>query len=285
MPEDSVHEKRFGNNGKRVTCVGLGGEGILRTHGYEDAARGVIQEALDQGITYFDSARVYSDSERYLGSVWGKSPAERKRIFQTSKSAARDRKGALRELDETLERLQTDILDLWQIHDVRTEQELRRISGPGGALEAFVEAKNAGKVHRIGVTGHHDPEILTRAVMQWPIDAVMMPVNPVEEYLGGFLTSTLPAATERGLAVIAMKVMGASRYISADLGITPELLLRFALSKPITVAIVGCSSLSEVQTLADIGRNPVPPNEQEKLLLEKVFRMNAGRMGFYRGVL
>ena len=121
-----------------------------------------------------------------------------RRVFQASKSAVRGKAGALAELDQTLKRLQTDYLDLWQIHDIRTPEDIEMIGGPGGALEAFVEAKASGRVRFIGVTGHRQPEILTRAVEDWPVDAVMMPVNPVEGVLGGFLTSTLPAAREKG---------------------------------------------------------------------------------------
>ena len=265
--------------------VGLGGEGILRTHGRASEARNVIHEAIDQGITYFDSAHVYADSEVYYGSVWQEQPETRSRIFQTSKSASRQREGALTDLERTLERLGTTYLDLWQIHDVRTEQDLEAIGGPGGALEAFVEARSTGKVRFIGVTGHHDPGILTKAVQAWPVDAVMMPVNPVEEIFRGFLTSTLPAAKERGLAVIGMKILGASHYVHPKLGVTPELLIRFALSYDIPVAIVGCSTVDEVKTLADVGRDGKPPSDEERLQLVQKFEPYARRLAFYRGVL
>jgi aryl-alcohol dehydrogenase-like predicted oxidoreductase len=264
--------------------VGLGGEGILRTYGRASEARQVIHEAINQGITYFDSARVYADSEVYYGSVWQEQPETRSRIFQTSKSASREREGALADLESTLERLGTSYLDLWQIHDVRTKEDLAAIGGPGGALEAFLEARSTGKVRFIGVTGHHDPGILTRAVQAWPVDAVMMPVNPVEEIFGGFLTSTLLAAKERGLAVIGMKILGASHYVDPKWGITPELLIRFALSYGITLAIVGCSTVGEVRTLADVGRVGKPLSEGETLRLVQKFEPYARRLAFYRGV-
>ena len=168
---------------------------------------------------------------------------------------------------------------------MRTEEDLEAIGGPGGALEAFVEARSTGKVRFIGVTGHHDPGILTKVVQAWPVDAVMMPVNPVEEIFGGFLTSTLPAAKERGLAVIGMKILGASHYVHPKLGVTPELLIRFALSYDIPVAIVGCSTVDEVKTLADVGRDGKPPSDEERLQLVQKFEPYARRLAFYRGVL
>ncbi len=242
MEIKSVQTNSFGKTGATVSCVGLGGEGVLRTTNRDDEARSVIRTAISSNIAYYDCARVYSDSELYYGSVWKEVPETRARIFQASKSASRDKKSAKKDLDETLFRLNVDHLDLWQIHDVRTETDMMQIEDPGGALEAFEEAKKEGKVRFVGVTGHHDPEILTRAVVQWPVDSVMMPVNPVEAIIGGFLTQTFAAAKSKGIAVIGMKILGAGHYIAPHLGVTPELLIRFALDQGVSVAIVGCSS-------------------------------------------
>lgn len=275
----------FGITNQQVTVVGLGGEGVLRTFGRRDQAAEVIHEALDRGIKYFDSASVYSDSEVYYGSVWGEKKDARLKIFQTSKSASRDKKGALADLEQTLDRLKTDYLDLWQIHDVRTEEEIQEIAGPGGALEAFVEARLSGKVRYIGVTGHHDPRVLTRAVREWPVDSVMMPVNPVETLLGGFLTLTLPVAKEKGIAIIGMKILGGSHYLISQLGINPESLIRYALSYDITVAIVGCSTPGEVRTLAEEGSNPNPMTEKERSALLGTFEPYTEQLAFYRGVI
>lgn len=275
----------FGRTGQKVTMVGLGGEGVLRTYGRASQAREVIREAIDQGFIYFDSAHAYADSEVYYGSMWRELPEIRSRVFQASKSATRDREGASVDLEKTLARMSVGYLDLWQIHDVRTKADLREIACPGGALEAFAEAKSSGKVRFIGVTGHHDANVLTRAVEEWPIDAVMMPVNPAEEILGGFLTSTMSAAKAKGIAIIGMKILGASHYIHTELGITPELLVRYALSQDITVAIVGCSTAREIRTLAQVARDFKPLSEREKSLLIQAFEPYARHLAFYRGVV
>lgn len=206
-------------------------------------------------------------------------------IFQTSKSASRDRVGAMADLESSLARLQTDYLDLWQIHDLRSEEDLKAISRPGGALEAFLAAKEKGLVRHIGVTGHHDPYILTRAVEEWPVDSVLMPVNPVEEVLGGFLTMTLPAARQKGVAVIGMKLLGGSgaHYVLPKLGVTPEMLVRFGLAKGITLPIVGCSTPAEVVALTKAAESGPLPAEQVKKLVEH-YRPYAAKMAFYRGV-
>jgi aryl-alcohol dehydrogenase-like predicted oxidoreductase len=274
---------QLGRLGREISVVGLGGEGVLRTYDRDKEAQSVIHEALRQGITYCDCARVYSDSERYYGEVWKSNPELRSSIFQTSKSASRDRDGALNDLSVSLQRLGTDHLDLWQIHDVRTDEDFARISGPGGALEAFISAKEAGTVKNIGVTGHHDPRILSKAVEQWPVDTVLMPVNPVEEVIGGFLSDTLPKAKEKGIAVIGMKVLGAGHYLFPGRGITADLLIRYALSCDITLAIVGCSSPQEVRELSAAADLPLL-SDSEKEKITELFSPHARELAFYRGV-
>jgi len=274
---------QLGRTENKVSVVGLGGEGVLRTYKRVKEAQSIIHEALRQGITYCDSARVYSDSELYYGSLWKNNPELRGSIFQTSKSASRDRDGALNDLSASLQRLGTSHLDLWQIHDVRTEEDFTRISRPGGALEAFILAKETGIVKNIGVTGHHDPAILSKAVEQWPIDTVLMPVNPVEAVIGGFLTDTLPKAKAKGIAVIGMKVLGAGHYIVPRLGITAQLLVRYALSCGITLAIVGCSSPEEVRELSLAADLPLFSDSEKKKVTE-LFAPHARELAFYRGV-
>ncbi len=273
----------FGRSEKKVTHIGLGGEGVLRTFDRLDEARAVILEAIELGVTYFDSAQAYSDSEIYYGSVWKEEPGLRKSVFQTSKSASRSKEGALEDLQNSLNRLHTDYLDLWQIHDVRTDDDLQVISGPGGALEAFIEAREKGIVRYIGVTGHHDPTILTRAVNEWPLDAVLLPVNPIEGLLGGFLTQTLSLAKEKGLAIIGMKVLGGGHYILPQLNITTEMLVRYAMTFDITLSIIGCALPEEVREVVAAVENGKLPG-QEKDIMEDSLKTYASGLAFYRGV-
>jgi aryl-alcohol dehydrogenase-like predicted oxidoreductase len=281
----AIKLRRLGNTGVNISRVGLGGEGILRTFGKTGAAKAVIDEAVQQGITYFDSARAYAGSEGYYGAYWPYHRDARARIFQTSKSASRDAEGAARDLETTLRTMGIDHLDLWQIHDIRDEEDIEAIEAEGGALEAFVEAKEEGLTRFIGVTGHYDPDILTYAVEHWPVDTVLMPVNPVEGAIGGFLDRTMPAARKKGLGIIGMKVLGASNYIYRELGITPERLIRYALSQPVSVAIVGCSTPEEVQTLASVGRDFTPMMADELHKTVATFKPFAKQLAYYRGDL
>jgi aryl-alcohol dehydrogenase-like predicted oxidoreductase len=272
-----------------VTRIGLGGEGILRTFGQDEAAQDVITAAVEQGIAYFDTAPAYSGSEDYLGAFWQSHPGAREKIFHTSKSAERSKDGALADLDRTLKKLGTEYLDLWQLHDVRTEEDMAAIVRPDGALAAFLEAKEAGKVRHIGVTGHHDPFLLARCVRDWPVDAVLLPVNPVEGVLGGFLTETLPAARDKGIAVVGMKILGGKgrrggNYVQPESGVTAELLLRYALGRDVDVLIVGCSTPAEVRALSEAARSGALDAESSAEL-EEAFRLVARDMAFYRGVM
>jgi len=280
----AIATRLFGKSGPAISQVGLGGEGVLRTFGRGQEARAVIEEAAGQGITYFDTAPAYSGSQSYYGSFWQGQAHLRASIFQTSKSAERSYDEAKADLKDSLRILGLDSLDLWQIHDVRSRQDIEEIEGPGGALRAFLEAKESGLVRFLGVTGHHDPSILLYAVENWPVDSVLMPVNPAEAVLGGFLDRVMPVAMDRGLAVIGMKVLGASHYISPQHGVTAELLLRFALSRQISTAIVGCSSPAEVAGLAETGRRFQPLSDGEEKMLLEVFRPHARRLAYYRGV-
>lgn len=280
-----ITKRQFESTGLQVTQVGLGGEGILRTYNRTPNALAVIEEAANQGIAYFDSAVAYAGSQEYYGSFWKTHLHLRDKIFQTSKSASRDKEGAKADLEQSLANMGLKGLDLWQIHDIRTREDLDMIEGPGGALEAFIEAKETGLARFIGVTGHHDPKILKHGVANWPVDAVLLPVNPVESIIGGFLDSVLPAALDRDLAIIGMKVLGASHYIYKEAGITAERLIRFALSQKITTAIVGCSTLREIQILARAGKEFEPMSEEEQKQLLELFRPYARSLAFYRGVL
>jgi len=146
-------------------------------------------------------------------------------------------------------------------------------------------AKEKGLVRHIGVTGHHDPYILTRAVAEWPVDSVLMPVNPVEEALGGFLTLTLPAARKKDIAVIGMKLLGGAgaHYVLPKLEVTPEMLVRFALAKEITLPIVGCSAPDEVVALVKAaGEGPLSVGQAQELV--EHYRPYAAKMAFYRGM-
>ena len=176
---------------------------MLRTFGYDQQAQAVIEAALEAGISYFETARAYSGSEAYLGRGL---KGHRDQIFLTSKSHGRTFKEAMAHLCITLKNLDTDHLDLWQVHDVRTMEEVEALGAPGGALEAFRQARERGWIRFIGVTGHHDPEVLRRALDLYEFDTVLLPVNPAEPQHGSFLPLAREAL-DQGMGVIGMKML------------------------------------------------------------------------------
>jgi len=255
-----IPKRTLGKTGVDVTILGLGGEGVLRTYGYEKEAYNLINRAIDLGINYFESARAYSGSESY----YGRSLRERRQeIFLASKSHARRRKGALLHLQETLGNMKTDHLDLWQVHDVRTEKEVEEIFGPNGALEAFVEAKGKGLVRFIGVTGHHDPLITKRCLQRFDFDTVLIPVNPAEPAYKSYLAEVIPPATKKGMGIVGMKV-----YFRGFAGKLPwfdtmEPFLRFALSQPITTVVIGCDDVEQLEQNVKLAASFAPMTEKE----------------------
>jgi aryl-alcohol dehydrogenase-like predicted oxidoreductase len=260
-----IPKRTLGKTGIEVTILGLGGEGVLRTFGHEQEAYQLIHRALDLGINYFESARAYSGSESYYGLAL----KERRRdIFLTSKSHARDKQGALAHLHETLTNMKTDHLDLWQVHDVRTDEDVDEIFGPRGALEAFREARDKGLVRFIGVTGHHDPLITKRCIDMFDFDTVLIPVNPAEPFYKSYIDTVLPAASQKGMGIIAMKIYfrGFATRIPGFTGMEP--FFRFALSQPVTTAVIGCDDIHQLEENVSFASSfaPVPQKEQEELL-------------------
>ncbi len=260
-----IPKRKLGKTGVDVTILGLGGEGVLRTYGHEGEVYDLINRAIDLGINYFESARAYSGSESY----YGRSLRERrKEIFLTSKSHARNKKGALLHLQETLRNMKTDHLDLWQVHDVRTEEEVEEIFGPNGALEAFVEAKEKGLVRFIGVTGHHDPLITKRCLQRFDFDTVLIPVNPAEPAYKSYLTEVIPPAKKKGMGIVGMKVYFRGFADKLPWFETMEPFFRFALSQPITTAVIGCDDVEQLEENVNFARSfsPMTAKETQELI-------------------
>ena len=258
-----IPKRTLGKTGVEVTCLGLGGEGVLRTYGREREALEVIARALDLGINYFESARAYSGSEAYYGLTLG---ARRQGIFLTSKSHDRTAAGARRHLEATLANMRTDWLDLWQVHDVRSEEDLQEIFGPGGAIEAFDRARREGLVRFVGVTGHLDPAILRKAFDLYDFDTVLLPVNPAEPAHLSFIDTVLPEARRRNLGIIGMKVLCRGLGLTVP-GCGSELpWIRYALAQEVSTIVVGCDTPQQVTcNVAAAMAVPMPAAEQREM--------------------
>jgi len=242
VSEGEIPKRVFGKTGEKLTIIGQAG-GRFPLCSYEEA-KAVTLRAYQLGINYFDCARIYWDgkSEEVYGAVL---PPFRKNIFLTTKSPQRSRKGAEEDLAKSLHALKTDYVDLWQIHQVSTMEEVQQIFAPGGAIEAFEAAKKAGKCRFIGFTGHHDPEVHLAMLKNYDkYDTILMPLNPADPSYLSFEKMVLPVAVERGMGIQGMKS-------TANSGLLAELHLKdcleYVLSLPIHCLALGCTTVGQIE--------------------------------------
>ena len=265
LTSDTVEGDRpLGRTGARVLPVSLGGEGILRTTGRAKEAVPVILEALRLGVRYCDTAPAYQQSQDYYGQAFREAgPGARESVFLASKTHERTRDGALRLLDDSLRRLGCDYLDLWQMHDLRELDELDVLFSGGGALEAALAAREAGRIRFIGLTGHHDPRILLEAMRRFSFDNVLVAMNPADPRHLPFIPTVVAEARRQGMGVVGMKVLAAGRLVGA---VPVPTLIRYAATVADTV-VIGCSTIAEVRENLVAARafTPMPDTEQRQL--------------------
>jgi aryl-alcohol dehydrogenase-like predicted oxidoreductase len=274
-----IPQRNLGKTGIRISCIGLGGEGVLRSFDREREAHDVIHRALELGINYFESARAYAGSEEYYGRALGD---RRKEIFLTSKSHDRTAPGARKHLSATLDNMKTDYLDLWQIHDVRTSRDLEEIFGPGGAIEAFHWAREEGLVRFIGITGHQDPDILLHAFDMFHFDTVLMPVNPAEPSYRSFIDSVLPEAVHRHMGIIGMKVLCRGLGLQLPGYGSVEPWIRYALSHELSTIVIGCDSVKQVEENVAAAISAIPMSEAERSEIETIVARYSRELMYYK---
>ncbi|HVZ87285.1 MAG TPA: aldo/keto reductase [Polyangia bacterium] len=273
-------ERTLGRTGARVLPVSLGGEGILRTTGRAREAVPVIVEALRLGVRYCDTAPAYQQSQDYYGEAFRSlGPAARDGVFLASKTHERTRERALRLLDDSLRRLGTDRLDLWQMHDLRFADELDVLFGRGGALEAARQAQADGRVRFIGLTGHHDPAVLVEAMRRFPFDNVLVALNPADPRHNPFAPTVVAEARRQGMGVVGMKALAAGLLVREA---PPRELIRYAASIADTV-ILGCSSVAEVSENLAVARDFAPMDAAERRALEARIAPRAAAYDTFKG--
>lgn len=274
-----IPTRPLGRTGAQVTVLGLGGEGVLRSWGREAEAAKVIHRALDLGITYCDTAPAYSGSQDYYGAVLGE---RRKEIFLASKTHERSRDGSLRLLDESLRRLKTDHLDLWQLHDLNEMDELDAIFSDQGAIHAAQEAQRDGRVRFVGLTGHYDPAVLVEGLRRYAFDTVLVALNAADRARLSFIERLLPAARERGAGVIGMKVL-AKGVLLKPAGIsTVREALGYVLSLPVSTAIVGFETIKQVDEAVEAARSFAPFAPEDMARLEALARPYANEASWFK---
>jgi uncharacterized protein len=265
----------LGTTGVSVSMLCLGGFHISVPP--EDEAIRIIHTAIDQGITFMDNAWEYADneSERRMGNALAQD-GYREKVFLMTKNCAHDRTAAnsMVKLEESLRRLQTDYLDLWQIHEVTFPDDPDRIFAPGGAAEAMLRAKEEGKVRFIGFTGHKSPAIFRRMLAQgFPWDTLQMPVSVLDANFNSFQTEIMPIAQDQGIGVIGMKSLAAGHiFDDPTIDITAEEAIRYALSQPIASLCTGIDSMAILEQNLRIAHEFIPMStEEQSAAVDKAF--------------
>jgi len=235
----------LGRSGLRVSRYTLGGY-HMRANGEDNAVR-MIQRALDLGVTFFDSAWHYNEGAS--DEAYGKAltPAQRQKVLLMSKAQFRERDRAMQQLEDTLRRMKTDYLDLWQCHEVTTQEEVDKILGPNGALEAFVKAKQQGKARHIGFTGHADPAVHQRLLDSYDgWETVQHPVNLIDPHYLSFIRSVLPNIRKKGLGLLAMKTNAMGPITKNGIATIDEC-LRFAWSQDVDTVVSGAETPEQLE--------------------------------------
>ena len=226
---------------------------------------------MDAGVNFFDNAWDYHNghSEEVVGTAL---KGKRQQVIVMTKvcTHGRGKDVAMQQLEQSLRRLQTDYLDVWQIHEVIYENDPDLIFRPGGAAEALLEAKKQGKVRAIGFTGHKDPSIHLRMLAHdFPFDTVQMPLNCLDATFRSFEQKVLPVARQRGMGVLGMKSMGGSGEIVIHGAATPEQALRYAMSLPVAATISGVESMDVLEQNLAVARGFQPMTAQEMQALRE----------------
>jgi aryl-alcohol dehydrogenase-like predicted oxidoreductase len=277
-----IQRRALGRTGVRVSMLGLGGYHIGRA---KDEAEGIrlVRMALDAGIDFLDNCWDYNDgrSEEWMGKALR--DGYRKRAFLMTKLDGRTKKSAQAQLEQSLRRLQTEVIDLVQIHEVIRMEDAERCFAPGGAMEALTDARKAGKLRFIGFTGHKDPKIHLHMLEtgfknKLSFDAVQMPLNLMDAHFRSFEKEVLPVLEKHEIGVLGMKPLGGGHILDSKT-VSAKDCLRYALSLPTSVVITGCETVPILQQAIEVGRSwkPLGTKERADLLARTAPLAQAGK--------
>ena len=283
----SMPTRNLGRTGYRVGLFSLGGQAAIEKADNAAEAVPIIERALDLGVNYIDTSARYGGperwSERYIGEVMKR---RRPEAFLATKTHDRTRDGSLKLLERSFELLQTDHVDLWQLHAVSRMEEVEQIFAPGGAIEALTRAREQGLVRFLGITGHADPDVLAEALRRFPFDTVLMAVNAADPHHLPFRRTLLPLAVEKEMGIIGMKIPARGRILSSWTPPPPETqrssqratrpgtltmgeAMRYVLSLPVSTVIVGCDSVAQLEENVRIARTFTPLSDAQMAVLEQ----------------
>jgi aryl-alcohol dehydrogenase-like predicted oxidoreductase len=285
MPETAIPRRPLGRHGEPVSAIGLGGYHLGKMKSQREAIA-LVRAAIDAGITFMDNAWEYHDgrSEEIMGKALA---GRRQDVFLMTKLCTHGRgmREAMRQLEQSLERLKTDVLDLWQIHECVYYNDPERHFARGGAVEALERAKREGKVRFVGFTGHKDPAIhLEMLAHDFPFDTCQLPLNCFDASFKSFEREVLPVLQRRGIAAIGMKSLGGDGRMVKDKAVSAEDALRYAMSLPVVTTISGIDSMRVLRQNLKIasGFRPLSARQMEAIRARVRGSAADGRFELYK---
>jgi aryl-alcohol dehydrogenase-like predicted oxidoreductase len=281
----SMPTRNLGKTGFKVAVFSLGGQAAIEHANNFDVAVPIIERALDLGVNYLDTSSIYGGpnrwSEQYFGQVMKRRRGE---AFLATKTKERTRDGSMRMIEESLKLLQTDHVDLWQLHDIGIRADVDQVFAKDGAMEALLEMQQQKVVRYLGVTGHHRPDALMEAINRHSFDCILMSLNAADPHHWSFTDELLPLAVEKQMGIIGMKVPSRGRLLASWTpppleqqahsweGIVPtskpgtlrmQEALYYTLSRPVSTVIIGVDSMAQLEENVQLARGFTPFNDKQ----------------------
>ncbi len=301
---DAMPTRNLGKTGYKVGIFSLGGQAALEKAENEASAVPIIERALDLGVNYVDTSSIYGGPDRWSEQYVGKVMKHRRSdAFLATKTKERTREGSMRRIETSLKLLQTDHVDLWQLHDIGTMPDINEIIAKGGAMEALLEARDQKIVRYLGITGHYRPDALIEAIHRHPFDTILMAVNAADPHHYSFSEQLLPLAVEKQMGIIGMKIPARGRILSSwtpppieqqkhmwegmVLAPTPGTLdmrqaMYYSLSLPVSTVIIGCDSIPQLEQNVQLAREFTPFNQQQMAALNQKAQPVSKQALFFR---
>lgn len=278
--------RNLGKTGYKVGIFSLGGQAALERPNNFDAAVPMIERALDLGVNYIDTSSIYGGPERWSEQYVGKVMARRRNeAYLATKTRERDRDASLRMIEKSLQLLQTNHIDLWQLHDIGIQGNVDAVFAKGGAMEAMLEMKEQKVVRHLGITGHFRPEPLMECIRRYPFDTILLALSAADPHHYSFGEALLPLAVERQMGIIGMKIPGRGRLLaswkppsiemqkkswegmaiqtSKPGTLTMREAMHYTLSQPVSTVIVGCDTIAQLEENVQIAREFTPLSERK----------------------
>jgi predicted aldo/keto reductase-like oxidoreductase len=274
----------FGKTGYKVGILSLGGQATLEIPNTDELSEKIINRAIDLGINYIDTAAAYGQgiSQTNIGRVM---KIRRNEVWLSTKTHDRTYDGSMKLLEDSLNKLQTDHLDLWQLHNVQRQDQVDQIFAIDGAIKALEKAKSEGTVRYVGITGHFEPIVLMEAIRRYPFDSILMALNAADVHYLSFKNYLLPEALRKGIAIVGMKVATRGRMLSCwtppPVEEQPERLrtpkpgtisikeaLMYNMSLPVSTTIIGVDTVEQIEENVKIASEFSPLSDTEMKEIE-----------------